>query len=127
MVASDYDEVFARIATELFDAAVISPDPLTQQNAARIIKLALRHRIPTVSGTSVWTKGGLLLSYGQDFPWSVTRAMDYVDKILGGAKPGDLPVEQATKVLLTINLKSAKELGLTIPPSLIARVDEVIE
>lgn len=80
-----------------------------------------------VSETSDWAKCGLLLSYGQDGPWSATRAMDYVDKILRGSKPGDLPVEQATKLDLLINLKAAKELVLTVPPSLLARAVEVIE
>jgi len=127
VVASDYDEVFARIATEHFDAAVISPDPLTQQNAARITELALRHRLPTV-GTSVsWAKGGLLLGYGQDTRWGFVRGAEYIDRILHGAKPSDLPVEQATKLELAINLKTAKALDLTVPPSLLARADEVIE
>jgi len=87
----------------------------------------LRHRIPAVSDSAAWAKCGFLLTYAQDVTWSVARAMDHVDKILRGAKPGDLPVQQATKLLLTINLKTAKELGLTAPPSRIARADEVIE
>jgi ABC-type uncharacterized transport system substrate-binding protein len=70
---------------------------------------------------------GLLLSYGHDVSWSNACAMDYVDKILRGANPSDLPVEQAAKIDLVINLKTAKELGITVPPSLIARADEVIE
>jgi putative tryptophan/tyrosine transport system substrate-binding protein len=125
VVASDYDEVFARIAAERFDAALISPDPLTQQNAARVIELALRHRIPTVGASAAWAKGGLLLSYGQDDRWGLARGAEYIDKILHGAKPSDLPVEQATKVELAINLKTAKALGLTVPPSLLARADDV--
>jgi len=81
-----------------------------------------------VSEAPGWAKNcGLLLSYGQDLPWSVARAMNYVDKILRGAKPSDLPVQQATKLQLVINLKTAKTLGLAVPPSLIARADEVIE
>jgi len=72
-------------------------------------------------------KDGLLLGYGQDYLWSLTRGAEYVDRILRGAKPSDLPVEQATKLLLVVNIKTAKELGITIPPSLLARVDEVIE
>jgi putative ABC transport system substrate-binding protein len=106
VVASDYDEVFARIATEHFDAALISPDPLTQQNAARIIELALRHRIPTVGASTAWAKGGLLLGYGQDDRWGLARGAEYIDKILRGAKPSDLPVEQATEVELAINMKT---------------------
>jgi putative ABC transport system substrate-binding protein len=126
-VANDYDEIFARLAAEHFDAAYITGTPVNLQNQMRICQLALRHRILTVSEASLWAKNGLLLTYGQDYLWSMARAMDYVDKILRGAKPGDLPVEQATKFLLTINLKTAKELGLTVPPSLIARADELIE
>src|SRR5262249_13756877 len=120
-VASDYDEIFARIASEHFDAAAIQPDPLTQQSATRVIELALSHRIPAVGASTGWARGGLLLSYGQDYRWGLARGADYIDKILRGAKPSDLPVEQATKVEMAINLKTAKELGLTIPPSLITR------
>ena len=124
---SDYDEIFAHLAAEHFDAAAIPSGPANFQNLTRICQLAQRYRIPAVSESSEWAKGGLLLSYGQDGSWSGARAMEYVDKILRGAKPSDLPVEQATKFLLTINLKTAKELGHTVPPSLIARADEVIE
>ena len=127
VIPSDYDEIFARIAAEHFDAAYISVEAFASQNAKRIIELALRYRIPTISASSVLAKGGLLLGYGQDILWSVTRGVDYVDKILRGAKPSDLPVEQATKLLLVVNLKTAKELGITIPPSVLARADEVIE
>jgi putative ABC transport system substrate-binding protein len=127
VVASDYDEIFARIATEHFDAAVILPDPLTQQNGKRVIELALRHRIPTMAGSPGWARSGLILAYGQDDSWGLVRGAEYIDKILRGAKPSDLPVEQATKLQLTINLKTAKALGLTIPPALLARADEVIE
>jgi len=126
-VANDYDEIFARLAAEHFDAAYITGTPLNLQHQKRICQLALRHRILTVSDASQWAKNGLLLTYGQDYLWSMARAMEYVDKILRGAKPSDLPVEQATKLELVINLKTAKELGLTVPPSLIARADEVIE
>jgi len=127
VLASDYDEVFARIAAEHFDAALISPDPLTQQNAARVIELALRHRIPTVGASTAWAKGGLLLGYGQDDRWGLARGAEYIDKILRGAKPSDLPVEQATEVKLVINVKTANALGLAVPPSLFARADEIIE
>jgi putative ABC transport system substrate-binding protein len=126
-VASDYEETFARIAAEHFDAAYIPSTPFNSQNQTRICKLALRHLIPAISEYAGWPRGGLLLSYGQDDSWSVTRALEYVDKILRGAKPSDLPVEQATKLLLTINLKTARALGLAVPPSLLALADEVIE
>jgi putative ABC transport system substrate-binding protein len=127
VVPSDYDEIFARIAAEHFDAAQIAADGFNGQNATRIIGLALRHRIPTISSSPGLAKAGLLLGYGQDYFWSVTRGSEYVDKILRGAKPSDLAVEQATKLQLVINVKTARALGLTVPPSLLARADEVIE
>jgi putative ABC transport system substrate-binding protein len=126
-VPSDYDEIFARLAAEHFDAAFVPGSPFNANNGTRICQLALRHRIPTVGTDNGWAKCGLLLTYGQNFRWSNMRAMDYVDKILRGAKPSDLPVEQAPKIELAINLKTAKALGLTVPPSLLARADEVIE
>jgi putative ABC transport system substrate-binding protein len=125
--ASDYDETFARLAAEHFDAAYIPSTPTNSNNLARICQLALRHRIPAVSEYAEWPTNGLLLSYGQDVNWSRARGAEYVDKILRGAKPRDLPVEQATKIEMVINLKTAKALGLTVPPELIARADEVIE
>jgi len=126
-VADDYDRIFARLTAEQFDAVYIPGLPFNNNNRTRICQLALRHRIPAVSGSSAWAKDGLLLTYAQDPSWSVARGMDYVDKILRGAKPSDLPVEQATKFELLINLKTAKELGLTAPPSLLVRADELIE
>jgi putative ABC transport system substrate-binding protein len=95
-VAKDYDEIFARLAAEHFDAVYISSLPFNVQNASLICQLALRYRLPAVSESSEWAKCGLLLAYGQDYDWSVARASEYVDKILRGAKPRDLPVEQAT-------------------------------
>jgi putative tryptophan/tyrosine transport system substrate-binding protein len=127
VAANDFDEIFTRLASEHFDAAYILAQPLTNQNASLITELALRHRIPTIGESTGWAKGGLLLGYGQDYSWNNVRLAEYLDKILRGAKPSDLPVEQATKLELGINLKTAKELGLTVPPSLIARADEVIE
>jgi putative ABC transport system substrate-binding protein len=126
-VENDFDEIFARVAAEHFDAVDIIWSPYNIQNATRICHLALRHRIPAVSAFDTWAKCEFLLIYGQDVSWTHTRNAEYIDKILRGARPSDLPVEQATKLRLTINLKTAKALGLTVPPSLIARADEVIE
>jgi putative ABC transport system substrate-binding protein len=103
--ASDYDEIFAHLTAEHFDAAYIPATPFNNDNSTRVCQLALRHRIPAVSETAAWAKEGLLLTYGQDYPWSAVRAMDFVDKILRDAKPSDLPVEQATKFELVINLR----------------------
>ena len=126
-VATDYDEIFARLAEEHFDAAYIASNEFNDNNQTRICQLALRHQIPAVSETAAWARDGLLLSYSQDLPWTQARGMEYVDKILRGAKPSELPVEQATKFELAINLNTANTLRLTVPPSLIARADEVIE
>src|SRR5262249_44455327 len=125
--ASDYDEIFARLAAERFDAVYVPGHPLNIQNQTRICQLTLRYRIPAVSEWDGWAKCGFLLTYGQDMTWTTARAMEYVDKILRGAKPSDLPVEQATKLDLVINLKTAKELGLIVPPSVLARAEVVIE
>ena len=85
------------------------------------------HRLPSVSTQTQWVEAGGLMSYAASLPDIYRRAASYVDKILKGAQPGDLPVEQPTKFELVINLKTAKELGLTVPGSILARADEVIE
>ena len=125
--AADYDALFTRLEADHFDAAYISGTPANVENVNRICQLALRHLIPAVSESADFAKRGLLLTYGQDVNWGLARGSEYVDKILHGAKPSELPVEQATKFELTINLKTAKALGLTVPPSLLDRADEVIE
>jgi putative ABC transport system substrate-binding protein len=96
-------------------------------NRARINDLALDAGLLTMSGFREYVEANGLTSYGPNFPDLFRRAADYVDKILRGTKPGDLPVEQPTKFDFIINLKTAKTLGLTVPPSLLARADEVIE
>ena len=109
------------------DALYVAADPLVNTNRVRINTLALAARLPTMHGTRDYVEAGGLMSYGPNVPDQYRRAADYVDKILRGAKPGDLPVEQPTKFDLIINLTTAKALGLTIPPSVLARADEVIE
>ena len=93
----------------------------------RIAELALKSRLPTISGETGYAKAGGLMDYGPNIIDSWQRAALFVDQILKGAKPADLPVEQPTKFELVINLKTAKALGLTIPPSLLLRADQVIE
>jgi putative ABC transport system substrate-binding protein len=105
----------------------VCADPLVSTYHVRINILALGARLPTMHGISEYIKAGGLMSYGASFPDLFRRAGDYVDKILRGAKPGDIPVEQPTKFDLVINLTTAKALGLTVPPTLLARADEVIE
>ena len=102
-------------------------DPLVNTNGARIHTLAMGALLPTIYNAREHVEAGGLMSYGPNFSDLYRRAADFVDKILRGAKPGDIPVEQPTKFDLVINLKTAKALGLTVPPTLIARADEVIE
>jgi putative tryptophan/tyrosine transport system substrate-binding protein len=125
--ADELDIAFASAAAQHADAIFPFGDPLTIRNATRITALAAKHRLPAIYlGRQYVTDGGLI-SYGPDYPDLFLRAGGYVDKILKGTKPSDLPVEQPTKFELVINLKTAKALGLTVPPSLLARADEVIE
>jgi putative ABC transport system substrate-binding protein len=126
-VRADYEEIFSQLLDKHFDAAYIAPNPLAQQNYLHIVEVALRHRVPTMGDDVLSARVGLLLGYGQDFATAMTRHAEYIDKILRGAKPSDLPVEQATKVQLGINLKTARTIGLTVPPGLLTRADEVIE
>jgi putative ABC transport system substrate-binding protein len=109
------------------DALYVCSDPLVTTNRIRINTLALGARLPTMHGQGDNVEAGGLMSYGANYPDLHRRAADYVDKILRGAKPGDIPVEQPTKFDLVINLTTAKVLGLTVPPSQLARADEVIE
>jgi len=100
---------------------------LTNANRTSIATLALGARLPTIFGAREYAQVGALMSYGPNFPDLFRRAAEMVDKILRGAKPADIPVEQPTKFELVFNLKTAKALGLTIPPNLLAIADEVIE
>jgi putative ABC transport system substrate-binding protein len=109
------------------DALYIVVDALLLVHAVRINTMALGARIPTMHGARELLAAGGLISYGADFVDLWRRSADYIDKILRGAKPADIPVEQPTKFELVINLATAKALGLTIPPTLLARADEVIE
>ena len=109
------------------EALYVSTDPLIFSNISRINTLAVGARLPTIYNGKEYIESGGLMSYGPNYPHLFRRAADFVDKILRGAKPGDFPVEQPTKFDFAINLTTAKAIGLTIPPSLLARADEVIE
>jgi putative tryptophan/tyrosine transport system substrate-binding protein len=121
-IAPAFDAVNGRA-----EALYVSTDPLIFANVSRINTLALGARLPTIHNGKEYIESGGLMSYGPNYPDLFRRAADFVDKILRGAKPADFPVEQPTKFDLIINLTTAKALGLTIPPSLLARADEVIE
>ena len=108
-------------------AVIVTRDNVFVDHIGRLVDLTARHRIPTMFGSRPFANAGGLIAYGPDPVDMAQRASVYVDKILKGAKPADLPVEQPTKFELVINLKTAKALGLTIPPSLLLRADEVIE
>jgi putative tryptophan/tyrosine transport system substrate-binding protein len=125
--AEELDIAFASAAVQHADAIIVFGDALTFNNAARVTALAAKHRLPSIYVSRVFTTNSGLISYGPDIADAWLRAGDYVDKILKGAKPSDLPVEVPTKFDLVINMKTAKALGLTVPPTLLARADEVIE
>jgi putative tryptophan/tyrosine transport system substrate-binding protein len=109
------------------DALYVAIDQLMVANLMRILTLALGARLPTIFSTRDFVQGGGFISYGPSYTERFGRAADYVDKILRGAKPGDIPVEQPTKFELVVNLITAQALGLEVPPTLLARADEVIE
>jgi putative tryptophan/tyrosine transport system substrate-binding protein len=109
------------------EALYVCNDPLVTTNRTRINTLALGMRLPTMYNVREFVEAGGLMSYGPNFLDLFRRAADFADKILRGAKPSDIPVEQPTKFDLVINLKTAKALGLDVPPTLLARADEVIE
>ncbi len=125
--AADLEPAFSTLAAERTAALLVLGSPLTLGQGVRIGDLAAKHRIPTMAVGRELMSVGYLLSYGASFADIYRRAGYYVDKILKGAKPADLPVEQPTKFELVINLKTAKALGLTIPQSLLLRADQVIE
>ena len=123
----ELDSTFATMTRHRIDGLIVIGDPLTVRYRTRIVELAAKNRLSTVYGIPEFVWAGGLLAYGPNYADLFRRAATYVDKILNGAKPGDLPVEQPTKFELVINLKTAKALGLTIPPSLLLRADQLIE
>ena len=124
--ADELDTAFASAVAQHADAMIVFGDNLTNQEAPRVTALAANHHLPAIYLFRQFANGGLI-SYGPDMADLFRRAGGYVGKILKGTKPADLPVEQPTKFELVINMKTAKELGLTVPPSLLVRADEVIE
>ena len=109
------------------DGLMVVPDPLLQQQRGRIVDFALRHRIPVIAEMKAFAEAGSLMTYGPSLPEMNRRLAYYVDRILKGAKPGDLPIERPDKFELVLNLKTAQALGLTMPPSILVQADEVIQ
>jgi putative ABC transport system substrate-binding protein len=123
----ELEDTFTRIARTKADALMVIDDPTFATHAQEIAALALNHRIPTMFGSHHFVRAGGLMAYGVVYEDLFRRAAIFVDRILRGANPADMPIEQPTKFELVINLKTAKALGLTIPPSVLGRADQVIE
>jgi putative tryptophan/tyrosine transport system substrate-binding protein len=125
--AQSIDTAFAKMGEKGAQAVVVAPDTIFVEQRRQIAELALKHRLSSICEFREHVEAGALMSYGQNLADGYRRTATFVDKILKGAKPADLPIEQSTKLELVINFKTAKVLGLTVPPSLLARADEVIE
>jgi ABC-type uncharacterized transport system substrate-binding protein len=126
---TDLDKAFAAIKSEPVDGLIVEGDPILLGQRVRIFDFVNQHRLPAIYGDSpaTWTGAGGLIAYGASLPQMYRRAAAYVDKVLRGTKPGDLPVERPAKFELVINLKAAKQISLTIPPNVLARADKVIK
>jgi putative ABC transport system substrate-binding protein len=124
---NEFDGAFAAMAKERAEALLVVSDSMFLLHRARLADLAAKNQLPSMYGVREFVEAGCLMSYGPSIVAIYRRAAFFVDKILKGAKPADLPVEQPTKFELAINLKTAKALGLTIPQSLLQRADQVIE
>ena len=125
--SAEFAGAFAAMTKQRAGAVFVIADPMFFSERQRIADLALKHRLPGIQGPVEYVEAGGLLSYGPSYPDLFRRAATYVDKIVKGARPGDLPIEQPTKVELVINVKTAKALGLTIPPPVLLRATRIVE
>jgi len=128
--ARDSEEIvraFTAITKEQTRALMVLADPVYTMHRKQIADLALKHRLPAVSGTTDYADAGLLMSYAASFPEMYHRAATYVDKVLKGTKPADIPVERPVKFEFVINLNTAKQIGVTVPQSVLFRADKVIK
>jgi putative tryptophan/tyrosine transport system substrate-binding protein len=125
--AEDYDRAFSALTTGRAEALIVGPSVVAYANRVQLASLAQKQRLPTMYALREHAEAGGLIAYGSNLAEQWRRAATYVDKILKGAKPGELPVEQPKVFELVINMKTAKALGLPIPPSLLRRADEVIQ
>jgi putative ABC transport system substrate-binding protein len=127
VIRTELDNVFAAIESERARALMVLEDIMLDTHRTRVVELVAKSRLPAMYALRSFVDAGGLMFYGASLPNMYRRAAVYVDKILKGGKPADLPVEQPTKFELVINMKAAKALGLTIPPSLLLRADQVLE
>jgi putative ABC transport system substrate-binding protein len=125
--ASDIETAIQSLSKQPASGLIVAPDTFSEVNGDLIVTLAAQHRVPAVYAISRFAKRGGLMSYGPNLPDAVKRATTYLDRILKGEKPGDLPVQAPVKYDLVVNLKTAKTLGLAVPESFLLRADEVIE
>jgi ABC-type uncharacterized transport system substrate-binding protein len=125
--SEDLDEAFAAIRKERPDALLILADRVFLHNRQRMMDFTQEQRLPNVNAYKELVEAGGLISYGPSYEDMHKRAAIYVNKILKGAKPGNLPIEQPTKFTLVVNLKAAKALGISMPPTVLSRADEVVE
>jgi len=123
----EIDDAFKLLDSERVTTVIVLPTGLFFANAGKIAQFAVKHRMASIATTTGEAEGGVLLSYGQNYGSFNRKAAAYVDKIIKGAKPKDLPIEQPTILELTINLRTARQIGLTIPNELLLRADRVIE
>jgi putative ABC transport system substrate-binding protein len=125
--SNDFDTAFGAALRERAHALITSPNPLINTHHKRIVDFTAKNRLAAIYSNPVFVHSGGLMSYAPDINANFRRAATFVDKILKGAKPADLPVEQPTKFEFIVNLKAAKQIGLTIPPNVLARADTVIK
>jgi putative ABC transport system substrate-binding protein len=123
----DYNDAFSKMQQARIDGVIVAPNTAFSENKEQIIRLAAQHRLPALYSRRDQAEAGGLISYGQNYPEMHRRAAEYVDRILKGTKPADLPVERLSKFELVINLKAAKQIGLTIPSNVLYRADRVIK
>jgi putative tryptophan/tyrosine transport system substrate-binding protein len=123
----DFANAFLEMMRTRPDALLVITDPLIRSNRKQLFESATKHRLPIMYEDSSYVDDGGLMSYGPSLSETLERALHHIDKILKGAKPGELPIEQPTKFEFAINLNAAKQIGLTIPPNVLARADKVIK
>src|SRR5262249_47470182 len=123
----DYERMLSGVDGAHRDVLLQTSSPFFMVDRQRVVAVALDHRLPSMFAFREWADVGGLISYGPSLPGMYRLAADYVNRIARGAKPADLPVQQPTTFELVVNLKTAKELGLSVPPSILARADELIE